>query len=243
MSLLESLVDIEVPNGPMPGFLVRPENPGSLPAVMVMMEAAGLNAHIKNVARRIAAEGYVALVADYYWRGGKLRSVPYDAMADALRMMDELYALDGTRRGDWLTTDMGAVVSYLKAQPFVRPDRLGVTGFCLGGRVTIDIACEFPRDIAAAAPFYGAGIPFDSLHQLRCPLLGFYGALDFLIPVADVERLRSQLAAQGNNVEVVIYPGAGHGFFCDDRPESYHPEAAHDAWRRLKAFLSEHLKS
>lgn len=239
--ILDEMIDVATPVGMMPAYLARPERDEPVPAVLVMMEGVGLNAHLRSVACRLADEGYVACAPDLYWRGGKGRSVSYDEIPKAWSMMGELYSPDSTRLGDWLETDIGAAIAHLKDGPFVQGDRIGVTGFCLGGRITMDVACEFPDAIMAAAPFYGAGIPFSSLHKLRAPLLGFYGDDDPFIPNADVERLRHECQRLGKQAEIVVYPGATHGFFCDDRPASYHLEAARDAWERLKVFFARHL--
>ena len=222
MTVHEAMIDVPTPVGMMPACLARPvERDEPTPGVLVMMEGVGLNAHLRSVARRLAGEGCVALAPDLYWRGGKGRSFGYDEIAKAWSVMRELYSLEGTRLGDWLETDIGAAITYLKSQPFVRGDRVGVTGFCLGGRITIDVATCFPDVISAAAPFYGAGIPFHDLEKLRAPLLGFYGDADPFIPNADVERLRRECERLGKEAEIVVSPGATHGFFCDDRPSSY----------------------
>ena len=124
----EQMIEVPTPAGTMPAFLARPAEAEPAPAVLVMMEAVGLNAHLRDVARRLAREGYVALAPDLYWRGGKGRSVGYDEIPTAWRMMGELYSLDGggTLRGDWLPTDVGAALDYLQGQRFVRGDRIGV---------------------------------------------------------------------------------------------------------------------
>jgi carboxymethylenebutenolidase len=240
--LVEGMVEVPTPAGLMPSYLARMPEADPMPAVLVMMEGVGLNAHLRDVTRRLAAEGYAALAPDLYWRGGTGRSVGYDQIRLGWKMMGELYSEDGTPRGEWLREDVGGAIAFLRAQPFVRPDRIGVTGFCLGGRITIDVAACFPELISAAAPFYGAGIPFHDLEKLRAPFLGFYGGGDPFIPLGDVERLKRDLERLGKQAEVVVYPSATHGFFCDDRPSSYNPEAASDAWERLKGFFSKHLK-
>jgi carboxymethylenebutenolidase len=222
---------VEVPGG-MPAFVARPEG-GPCPAVLVIQEAFGLNGHIRDVTRRIAAEGYVALAPDLYWRGGKGRSVAYDDLGEAIRIMQTL-------KDPEIVTDVGSAIAYLEKQSFVRADRIGITGFCMGGRVSYLVACELPDKIRAAAPFYGGGIPIDETAKLKAPVLAFFGDKDAFIPLEFVERLRSEAAKQKKQVEIVVYPGADHGFFCNERP-SYNPAAAADAWERLKKFLATHL--
>src|SRR3989475_1833944 len=126
-------------------ILARPTGEVPAPAVLVIMEAFGLNAHIKGVARRFAAEGYVALAPDLYWRGGKGRAVRYDQLPEAIALMQSL-------RDDEVLADVGGAIAYLERQPFVRGDRIGITGFCMGGRVSFLIACELPDKIKASAP-------------------------------------------------------------------------------------------
>jgi dienelactone hydrolase len=222
---------IEVPGG-MPAFVARPDG-GPRPAVLVIQEAFGLNAHIRDVTQRIAAEGYVALAPDLYWRGGKGRAVAYEDLAEAIRIMQTLK--DGE-----IVTDVGNAIAYLEKQPTVRADRIGITGFCMGGRVSYLVACELADKIKAAAPFYGGGIPVDKTAKLKAPVLAFFGEKDAFIPLEFVEQLRREAAAQKKQVEVVVYPGADHGFFCNERA-SYNAKAAADAWQRLKTFFATHL--
>jgi carboxymethylenebutenolidase len=219
----------------MPAFVARPTDGGKHPAVVVVMEAFGLNGHIKAVAKRIAAEGYVALAPDVYYRE-KDNVVGYDNLPGALRLM-------GTLADDKIVKDIEAAVAYLKAQDFARADRIGITGFCMGGRISFLTACE-NRDVKAAAPFYGGGIGglLGRAEKIDCPLLIFFGDQDPFIPNQEVERIRTKLAELRKTAEVKVYAGAQHGFFCDERP-SYHSEAARDAWKKLLDFFGRHLKA
>lgn len=222
---------IDIP-GAGPGFIARPGG-GPRPGVIVVQEAFGLNAHIQDVARRIAAEGYVALAPDMFWRGGKGRTAGYDQLPQALGLMGEL-----TDEG--IVSDVRAAIGHLEQQPDVQPGRIGITGFCMGGRVSYLAACALPDRIRASAPFYGGGIPVDRTSTLNAPVLAFFGDQDPFIPMDQVESLRREASRLGKSVEVVVYPGAPHGFFCNER-DSYRAEAAADAWQRLKAFFTKHL--
>ena len=224
---------IEVPGG-MPAFVARPEG-GPRPAVLVIQEAFGLNNHIRDVTRRIAAEGYVALAPDLYWRGGKGRSVAYEDLGQAISIMQTL-------KDPEIVTDVGSAVAYLEKQSFVRADRIGITGFCMGGRVSYLAACALPDKITASAPFYGGGIPVDRTASLKAPVLAFFGDQDPFIPLDSVEKLRAEATKLGKQVEIVVYPGAPHGFFCNER-DSYRPDAAKDAWEKVKAFFKKHLQA
>jgi len=222
---------IELPGG-LPAFVARPEG-GPRPAVLVIQEAFGLNGHIKDVTRRVAAEGYVALAPDLYWRGGKGRAVPYEDLGEAIRLMQTL-------KDPEIVADVGNGIAYLEKQEDVRADRIGITGFCMGGRVSYLVACELADKIRAAVPFYGGGIPIDRTAKLKAPVLAFFGEQDGFIPLEFVEQLRAEAAKHKKQVEIVVYPGAGHGFFCNER-SSYDAKAAADAWERLKRFFAAHL--
>jgi carboxymethylenebutenolidase len=220
--------------GGMPAYLARPKDGERGPAVLVIQEAFGLNDHMKDVTRRIAAEGYTALAPDVYWRGGKGRAVGYDDLPAAIGMMQ---ALKDTE----VVADLAGAIAWLEKQPSVRADRIGITGFCMGGRISYLAACELPDKIRAAVPFYGGGIPVDKTAKLRCPVLAFFGEKDAFIPLESVEALKAEAKKHGKQVEVVVYLGADHGFFCNERA-SYQAAAAKDAWERLKKFFATHLK-
>jgi len=235
MRVQTEMIEVPTAGGTMPAFLAHPASDSRAPAVLVIQEAFGLNGHIKDVTRRIADEGYVALAPDLYWRGGKNRTVGYDQLPEAIALMQSL-------KDQEIIADVAHAISYLETQSFVRADRIGITGFCMGGRVSYLVACELPDKITAAAPFYGGGIPVDRTQKLRAPLLAFFGEEDAFIPLATVEELKAALRRHGKQAEVVVYPGAGHGFFCGERA-SYNAAAAKDSWERLKTFLATHLKS
>src|SRR5262245_45665700 len=218
MDVETTMIEVPVPGGTMPAFLARPKDGARAPGVLVIQEAFGLNGHIRDVTRRIAAEGYVALAPDLYWRGGKGRTVAYEDLGEAIRIMQTLKDAE-------IVTDVGSAIAYLEKQAFVRADRIGITGFCMGGRVSYLVACELPDKIRAAAPFYGGGIPIDGTAKLKAPVLAFFGEKDAFIPLAFVEQLRGEAAKQKKQVEIAVYPGADHGFFCNERA-SYNPAAA-----------------
>jgi carboxymethylenebutenolidase len=220
--------------GGMPAYVARPKDGGRGPAILVIQEAFGLNNHMKDVTRRIAAEGYTALAPDMFWRGGKGRAVGYDELPAAIGMMQAL-------KDDEVVKDLGGAIAWLEKQPSVRADRIGITGFCMGGRISYLAACELPDKIRAAVPFYGGGIPVDKTAKLRSPVLAFFGEKDAFIPLESVEALKTVAKKHGKQVEVVVYPGADHGFFCNERA-SYQAAAAKDAWERLKKFFATHLQ-
>src|SRR6266481_79934 len=186
MEITSGMVQAQGEAGALPAFLARPTAAGKHPGVVVVQEAFGLNAHIKDVASRLAREGYAALAPDLYYRETNA-VVGYDNLQEAIRLMMGL-------ADDKIVKDMGGAITYLQQQPFVRAERIGVTGFCMGGRVTFLTACMNPA-VKAAVPFYGGGIgnvqpsertpkaPLDSAEKLSAPLLLFFGENDPFIPL------------------------------------------------------------
>ncbi len=235
MDVQTKMVEVPAAGGTMPAFLARPAGDGRRPGVLVIQEAFGLNGHIRDVACRVAAEGYVALAPDLYWRGGKGRTVGYDQLPEAIALMQSLKDAE-------VIADLRGAIGVLEKDPSVRAERIGITGFCMGGRVSFLAACEIPEKIKASAPYYGGGIPADKTETLGCPVLAFFGERDAFIPLDSVEQLKVQAKRHGKQVEVIVYPGADHGFFCNERA-SYQKAAAEDSWQRLKKFLATHLQA
>ncbi len=244
MEISKEMVEIRAADGAMPAFLAQPRGDGAYPGVVVVQEAFGLNDHIKDVAARLASEGYAALAPDLYYRQSR-RAVGYDELPEAIRLMSTL-------TDEKVVADMAAVISHLQALPQVRADRIGVTGFCMGGYVTFITACRNPA-VKAAVPFYGGGIGSDAVSerrpkpalqyadQISAPMLLFFGGQDRFIPAEEVEKIERRLAELHKDAETVVYPEAPHGFFCAER-DSYRQQAAADAWERMKRFLARHLK-
>lgn len=225
-------IQITTKDGSMAAWLAVPDGAGPFPGVVVSMEAFGLNGHIKSVADRIAREGYVAIAPDFYYRADD-RIAEYSDLPKAIGLMSAL-------TDDGILDDVRATIDTLKGRKEVRADRIGMTGFCMGGRMTFLTACNLP--IQAAAPFYGGGIGglLDQAGGLSCPMVAFFGEKDGFIPLSEVEAVKGKLAELGKEAEVVLYDGADHGFFCEER-ESYDEAAAGDAWRKVLALFRDHL--
>jgi carboxymethylenebutenolidase len=229
----------------MGGYLARPKGSETLPAVIVYMEIFGINSHIRSVVDRVAREGYVALAPDFFHRTGPGVEYGYDD-AGMQAGMKLLMALDA----DQMIADARAALAYLRGRKDVRGEKIGAMGFCIGGHMTYLTACE--TDVAAAASFYGGGIAapqgpggkpstLDRSAKIRGRMLALFGEKDSLIPLAQVDAIRAALAKASPKHEVVVYPGADHGFFCDQRA-SYQEQAASDAWMRVKKLFSEELR-
>lgn len=227
----------------LPLYIARPAGtPGTRrPALLVVQEIFGVNPHIQDVTRRFAANGYVAVAPDIFHRSGHWISLGYDQMSEG-----RSYAVSLTE--DLVTGDLKAAFDHLAAQPDVDPERMGVVGYCFGGRMSFVAAARLGDRVKASATYYGGGIvsnqpgyaPVDRAQQIKCPVIAFYGALDRHIPREHVERLENALAAAGVDHKVYYYPEADHGFFCDARA-AYNPRCAQDAWHRTLWFFGRHL--
>lgn len=226
------------------GFLCAPGT-SPVPGVVMVPDVWGLADHPRDLARRLAAEGFAVLAVDPYRKTGTgAFADPSEAMAWIARLPDPL-----------VLETLQEAIAHLSAHPAVAERRVGITGFCMGGQYALLAACGC-AGLSACAPFYGMlryaeGLdpalkprqPLDAVADLACPLLGFYGAEDAIIPLADVDALRDALRAAGKDGEVHVYEGAGHAFMNDARPAMYVEDAARDAWSRLVPFLKAHLSA
>ncbi len=231
---------IDTPDGPMPVFEARPDGEQARGAVVVVQEAFGVNAHIRDVTSRFAKAGYHAVAPSYFHRAGGDALDDYTDFAAIFPLFEGL-------TDDGILADTDAALDHLGTAGFA-PANVGIVGFCFGGRATFLVALR--RALGAAVGFYGGGIVSDSplgfpalideAASLRTPWLGLFGDDDGSIPVDDVERLRAALGAASVAADVVRYAGAGHGFHCDARAD-YHEGAAADAWARTLAWMGSHL--
>lgn len=201
------------------------------PAIIVVQEWWGLNEHVKDITRRMAKEGYVAIAPDLYTRLGHVVTTNAN---EAGQLMNRLKQEDGLK-------DLTATVTYLKYAPGVDATRIGIVGFCMGGSYTLMLPCV-NAEIKAAVPFYGqVPNPDSPIQNLACPILYIYGEDDGWITRTDVQRLAGALKKYGKMGEIKTYPGAPHAFFNDTRKEVYRPAEAADAWGRALAFFRQHL--
>lgn len=226
-----------------PAYDARPEAPGRHPVIVVISGFTGNSEHHKDVVRRFAHAGYYAISPELYHREGGMQGKNFQEMGQIAARVTRAQYLG----------DIRAAADFAKAQAWARADRLGVTGFCGGGALTLHFTAEYPG-VAAAVPWYGhvkrtyqdaPGVDaFALADRIKAPVLGLYGDADTGIPTPDVRAFEAELRGKGNAaVEFVLYPGAPHAFFSDDRPQVYRKEAAEDAWKRCLAFFDRHLKA
>ena len=209
-------------------FVAWPAGTKGAPAVIVIHEWWGLNSQIRDIARRLARQGYVAIAPDLYH--GKVAEDPETAHT-LVRGLDEDRAL----------ADLDDAVRWLRAQGRTAKSRLGVVGFCMGGGLAEQFALHEPS-VAAAVMYYGRPETHrEKLALLKAPLQGHFGAEDQGIPPDTVAVFRAALATAGKIAEIYLYPGAGHAFMHEGR-QSYHADAARQAWTRTLAFFQKYLK-
>jgi carboxymethylenebutenolidase len=230
---------MQTPDGAMPVYVARPDEKPSR-ALIVIQEAFGVNDHIEDVTRRAASSGYLGVSPHLFHRSGG-GVVPYGDMEGVMKHFQDL-------NDAAVLEDVDATLSLIHEEG-IADASVGITGFCIGGRLAFLAGAE--RALGAAASFYGGGIVrgrsetlpslLDAIPHMRTPWLGLFGDLDKGIPVEDVEQLRIALKAAPVETEIVRYADAGHGFHCDQRPEAYQPEAAADGWKRTLAWFDAHL--
>lgn len=216
---------------------------GPRPGVVLVPDVRGLYDHFRELAARLADEGFAVLAIDLYRRSGPPEIADPAAAMRWIRELSDPQVLE----------DLQAGIDFLAALSEVDGAPVGITGFCMGGQYALLAACSC-TGLSACVPWYGmlsyAGdldpekkprSPLDALPDLTCPVLGLYGAEDGLIPPSDVRLLEQGLAASGKPHTVILYPGAGHAFANDSRPETYREQAASDGWARMLAFFRRYL--
>jgi carboxymethylenebutenolidase len=229
-------IHIQVDGQTVPVYRAQPEGKARLPVILVISEIFGVHEHIADVARRFAKAGYLALAPDLFVRQGDAsrEQTIADLMANIIRKTPDAQVM----------ADLDAVVEWARTYG-ADTARLGITGFCYGGRITWLYSHHNPR-VKAGVAWYGrlAGertaawpkLPVDIAPALRTPVLGLYGGQDQGIPLDTVEQMRAALAQGASQSAIHVYPDAPHGFYADYRP-GYRPQEASDAWQRALAWF------
>ncbi len=214
--------------GAVSGYLSQPEAKGPRPGVIVIQEWWGLDQQTKNIADRFAGEGYLAFAPDLYH--GEAAALGDGENASRLVQ----------KYGPGAPGDLQQAFDALKEHAGCN-GKIGSVGFCFGGRMSLALGISRPVD--ALCTFYGGGMQqlFDQLGTIQCPVLALFGDQDVSIPSGTIEEFDRLLDQLGVEHEVIIYPNSGHAFFRDLDPKAYRPEAARDAWKRVKEFLIKNL--
>jgi carboxymethylenebutenolidase len=226
----------------LPGYYVAPAGAGKFPAVIVLMEAFGLNKWCQGICDRLAQSGFAAIAPDFY------RGTTY-AYTDVQGAIGKLKSLNDDR----VMADVGKTIDFLQTQSNANPNNIGVVGFCMGGRYAFLTNATYSSKIKAAISFYGGGIdplPNNALNQksllpkvdaIKSPLLLIYGAEDTLIAAEEHARVTAALSKAKKRYILSVFPKAGHGFLSDRR-DSYEPAAAAEAWVMTTGFFKQNLR-
>lgn len=242
-------VTFPAPDGfALPAYVARPAGDGPFPVVIVVSEIFGVHEYIRDVCRRLAKAGYAAVAPAFFNR------VEDPAPLSDMTRIQQIVAAAGYEQ---VMGDVSATLDWASQQLWANAEKIGITGWCWGGKVVWQACARFavidagvawygrlapaatatPEQISSGQPW-----PVDLADDLKCPVLGLYGEQDRGIPLPSVEAMRSALARAGQtSSEIVVYPGAPHGFHADYR-DSYRPADAADGWARLLAFFAARVK-
>lgn len=230
---------ISTDDGNMPAYRAMPSEGRDLPSVLVVQEIFGVHEHIKDVCRRLAKSGYLAVAPELYARQGDVST---------LSDIEEIRKIVAQVPDAQVMADLDAAASWIKSSGAANSERLGITGFCWGGRI-VWLYAAHSAQLKAGVAWYGRLVgkpsalqptnPLDFAGNLKAPVLGLYGGKDQGIPLETVEQMRTALKATHSASTIVVYPDAPHAFYADYRP-SYRREAAEAGWSRLLAWFKQH---
>jgi carboxymethylenebutenolidase len=233
-------IKVPVKDGEIPAYRALPATGGPHPVVLVVQEIFGVHEHIKDICRRLAKIGYFAIAPELYARQGdvsKLKDVQ-DILTNVVSKVPDAQVM----------SDLDATVAWVAAGGQGDTTRLGITGFCWGGRV-VWLYCAHNPGVKAGVAWYGRLVgqaseltpthPVDIARSLEVPVLGLYGGADQGIPISTIEQMRAALERGSSGSQIVVYEDAPHGFNADYRP-SYRKDTATDAWKRMAAWFKSH---
>jgi carboxymethylenebutenolidase len=232
-------VKIPVGDSSIPAYRAMPAKGGPFPVALVVQEIFGVHEHIKDICRRFAKQGYLAIAPELYARQGDVSN---------LKSIDEIRVIVAKVPDEQVMADLDATVDYATKTGKGDVTKLGITGFCWGGRI-VWLYAAHSKLLKAGVAWYGrlAGEkselmpkhPIDVAADLKAPVLGLYGGKDTGIPQESVEQMRAALKSAKVPAEIVVYPEAQHGFHADYRP-SYKEDDAKDGWKRLLSWFKQH---
>lgn len=233
-------VKVPVTDGEVPAYRAMPASGGPFPVILVVQEIFGVHEHIKDICRRLAKVGYLAVAPELYARQGDVSKLTdfQEIISKVVSKVPDAQVL----------SDLDAAVAWAKKSGKGDTARLGVTGFCWGGRI-VWLYSAHSKDIKAGVAWYGRlkgqtnplqpKYPLELAGSLNAPVLGLYGGADTGIPTADVDKMKAAIKEAGKPSEIVLYPDTPHGFYADYRP-SYRKEQADDAWKRMLEWFKKH---
>ncbi len=225
-------IKIPVADGEIPAYRAMPDKGGPFPVALVVQEIFGVHEHIRDICRRLGKLGYLAVAPELYARQGDVSK---------LAEINDIIPIVSKVPDAQVMSDLDATVAWAQKSGKGNTAKLGITGFCWGGRIVWLYAAHNPR-LKAGVAWYGRLVgqanelqpkhPIDRVSELKAPVLGLYGGDDPGIPLDTVERMRQALKAANNPSEIIVYPHTPHGFHADYRP-SYRADQAKDGWKRL----------
>jgi carboxymethylenebutenolidase len=238
--LIAGEIQIKTSDGRIPAYRAKPDQGTALPVVLVVQEIFGVHEHIKDICRRFAKLGYLAIAPELYARQGDVSKLS-DSQEIVTKVVSQV-------PDDQVLADLDAAMDWAKESGEGNIEKLGITGFCWGGRIVWLYAAHNPK-LKAGVAWYGRLTgkpstlqpkhPIDKASSLKAPVLGLYGAEDRGIPLETIEQMRQALKVAGSPSQIVVYPDTPHGFHADYRP-SYRKEQAEDGWKRLQAWFKQH---
>ncbi|WP_028084139.1 dienelactone hydrolase family protein [Dolichospermum circinale] len=237
--LIAKTVKIPVKDGEIPAYRAQPDKGENFPIVLVIQEIFGVHEHIQDVVRRFAKLGYLAIAPELFIRQGDVSK---------LSNIDEIRAIVSKVPDAQVLSDLDATVDWAVKSAKGNADKLAITGFCWGGRITWLYSAHNPN-VKAGVAWYGRVVgnvtelqpkhPVDIASTLKVPVLGLYGGQDTGIPLDTVEQIREKLKSNSSKSEIIVYPDAPHAFFADYRP-SYREKEAQDGWQRLQKWFKQY---
>ncbi|BCL34468.1 dienelactone hydrolase family protein [Nostoc sp. MS1] len=237
--LVAGAVKIPVKDGTIPAYRALPATGRNFPVVLVIQEIFGVHEHIQDICRRFAKLGYLAIAPELFVRQGDVSK---------LSSIDEIRPIVAKVPDAQVLSDLDATVNWARKSGKGNINKLAITGFCWGGRITWLYAAHNPS-VKAGVAWYGRLVgdstavtpkhPVDIASTLKVPVLGLYGGKDTGIPLNTVEQMRDRLKGSSSKSEIIVYPDAPHAFFADYRP-SYREKEAKDGWQRLQAWFKQH---
>jgi carboxymethylenebutenolidase len=236
--LVAGAVKIPVKDGEIPAYRAMLAKGENFPTILVIQEIFGVHEHLQDICRRFAQFGYLAIAPELFVRQGDVSK---------LSNIDEIRPIVAKVPDAQVMSDLDATVDWAMKSSKGNTNKLGITGFCWGGRITWLYAAHNPK-VNAGVAWYGRLVgddteltpkhPVDIAANLQVPILGLYGGKDTGIPLDTVEQMRDRLKSSSSESQIIVYPDAPHAFFADYRP-SYREQAAKDGWQRLKAWFKQ----